>query len=118
MTVGPQKFFTSITTMHYSTLFVAALAATPQILAQPVAGGKNSSTIQWTNCTTPVPGACGTLTVPLDYTDASLNRTIELNMMRIDATKKPSKGSILINQGGPGADGVSFMKAYGPLLQV
>jgi hypothetical protein len=50
---------------------------------------------------------CGTLTVPLDYTDRSNEKTISLNLIKLPAAKKPSKGSILFNFGGPGGDGLT-----------
>lgn len=104
--------------MRFSNLTISALLAVPFVVAQPYDKGQNISTIQWTNCTTLLPGACGTLTVPLDYTNASSGRTLNLSMVRIDAVVKPSKGSILINQGGPGLEGVEFTKSFARILQV
>lgn len=46
---------------------------------------------------------CSTLPVPLDYTNSS-STTIDLPILRIPATEQPSKGSVLFNFGGPGAE--------------
>ena len=49
---------------------------------------------------------CATLEVPLDYTNSSDGRTVKLDLIRAKATKKPFKGSVLFNPGGPGVSGV------------
>ncbi|RFN46292.1 hydrolase or acyltransferase (alpha/beta hydrolase superfamily) [Fusarium flagelliforme] len=49
---------------------------------------------------------CATLEVPLDYMNSSDVRTIKLDLIRAKATKKPFKGSVLFNPGGPGGSGV------------
>lgn len=63
-------------------------------------------TIQWGNCTfngtTPV--ECANLMVPLDYTDPSSNRTLNLEILRSRAPVQPSMGSIFFNFGGPGLE--------------
>lgn len=103
--------------MRYTTLHTLPLLAGSSVLAQPFESPQNTSSIQWTNCTTTLPGACGTLTVPLDYTNTSSGRTLNLSLFRLDAKFKPSKGSILVNQGGPGGDGVTFVQGAGALIQ-
>lgn len=45
---------------------------------------------------------CGSLNVPLDYTDLHGER-LDLALFKINATEPPSLGSVLINFGGPGA---------------
>jgi pimeloyl-ACP methyl ester carboxylesterase len=78
------------------------------------------SSIKWTNCTTklPVPGLCGTLVVPLDYTDATSNATLSLSLFKVEAAIEPSKGSILTNPGGPGNSGVEFLQANADVMLV
>ncbi|KAI1453717.1 alpha/beta-hydrolase [Annulohypoxylon moriforme] len=49
-----------------------------------------------------VPVQCSTLLVPLDYTEPNSNETLQLDIVRVPAPVKPSKGSILFNFGGPG----------------
>lgn len=67
-----------------------------------------AETIQWQPCTeaafrnsTP-PLRCANLTVPLDYTIADSNATVDLQLLKVSATNGPSKGSIILNFGGPG----------------
>ncbi|KAF2671605.1 hypothetical protein BT63DRAFT_397980 [Microthyrium microscopicum] len=73
-----------------------------------------SNVIHWGPCDTsfetakPIPSYpidCANLTVPLDYTNPNSTATINLELLRIPAYKKPSNGSILFNFGGPGDDG-------------
>jgi hypothetical protein len=42
----------------------------------------------------------------LDYTSASNGETIQLDLIKAKATKKPYLGSVLYNPGGPGGSGV------------
>ncbi|KAH7095369.1 proteinase [Paraphoma chrysanthemicola] len=108
--------------MRSSSLWNVFLLELPFALAYPHQNQKsqNISSISWSNCTFPLatPGACGTLKVPLDYTHSSSKETLDLQFVRADAVKKPSRGSILINQGGPGLDGQQFTATFGAALQV
>jgi hypothetical protein len=77
--------------------------------------------IQWSPCNetdlaSTMALECGTLRVPLDYTDPSSNATLELELARIPASVQPSKGSILTNFGGPGMPGRSGLASLGPIL--
>jgi hypothetical protein len=72
--------------------------------------------IQWGPCnfeTGEVPVQCGKLAVPLDYTDENNCQTIDLDLIKLPATQQPAKGSILLNFGGPGGDGLHNMLSYG-----
>ena len=60
---------------------------------------------------------CGTLEVPLDYTDKSSDKTLSLEIIKVPALKKPKLGSILFNWGGPGGDGLVNMASASPLVQ-
>lgn len=75
--------------------------------------------IRWGPCsieTGGLPVQCGNLTVPLDYTNKSRTDTIELNLIKLPAKQQPApKGSILLNFGGPGANGVESFISYVPL---
>ena len=51
---------------------------------------------------------CATLTVPLDYADASKG-TIDLNMKRRPASGNDRVGSLLVNPGGPGVAGTTLV---------
>ncbi|CAI4212347.1 unnamed protein product [Parascedosporium putredinis] len=59
--------------------------------------------------------SCSKLNVPLDYTDKSSNKTLELDLIKYPAQNGPSQGSILLNFGGPGQDGLNSMVAYAPI---
>ncbi|KAF5245551.1 hypothetical protein FANTH_7303 [Fusarium anthophilum] len=72
--------------------------------------------IEWTRCNLGIPDykkyeknkafECGTLDVPLDYTDKFDTNTTTLKLIKLKASKKSPKGSIIVNFGGPGASGV------------
>ena len=69
--------------------------------------GVTASKIQWLPCSgtefnTSLTLECGTWRVPLDYTQPNNNQTLDLEILRIPAAVKPSRGSILFNFGGPG----------------
>lgn len=79
-------------------------------LMSAVAMAECKGTVTWGECDPEFqsdnwPLECGTLQVPLDYTDPSSNRTIELKLLRALAAEQPSKGSVLTNFGGPGVVG-------------
>lgn len=95
-----------------SLLFLLSAAAT-QAIPQPRNEG-----IQWGPCehdTGDLPLECGKLAVPLDYTDDSSDETLDLALIKYPAPSGPSKGSILLNFGGPGQDGLNNMVDYVPL---
>lgn len=76
--------------------------------------------IDWADCdidSALLPLQCGTLMVPLDYTDENSEERLRLNLVRLPAATSPSKGSILLNAGGPGAPGVAELAAFAPFLQ-
>ncbi|KAF1949635.1 alpha/beta-hydrolase [Byssothecium circinans] len=93
-----------------------SLLALPAALAAP-STKPPTNTIKWTQCAKnlTVPSECGTITVPLDYSGKLSNKTLELSMLKIKAVKKPFKGSILINPGGPGAgnEATTFLQGLG-----
>lgn len=70
---------------------------------------RQEKSIKWTDCEYPWdttrPIACAKLAVPLDYTDDG-SPDLELDLVKIPATKQPVLGSMLINPGGPGVSGV------------
>ena len=76
-----------------------------------------SNSLQWGPCNlnTTLPVQCAKLAVPLDYTDKSCNKTLDLDVIKYPAQKGPSKGSIMLNFGGPGQDGLNSMLDYAPL---
>lgn len=52
---------------------------------------------------------CALLAVPLDYTNIDSSPTIDLQLVKLAAAEGPSKGSVLVNPGGPGESGVEFL---------
>ena len=66
-----------------------------------------SQTLEWQDC-----GGgfdCTSVTSPLDWENPSESQTIELSIVRHQATGT-SRGSLLTNPGGPGASGVDFIR--------
>ncbi|KAJ9610427.1 hypothetical protein H2200_005204 [Cladophialophora chaetospira] len=55
------------------------------------------------------PFKCANFSVPLDYTKPKSTKTLDLTLVRVDATRKPVKGSVLFNPGGPGTSGLNFV---------
>lgn len=103
-----------------STFMILSLGSSLLFAGQSAATAisTRASTLQWGNCTTlntTLPVQCAKLPVPLDYTNASSNATLELDLIRYPATNGPSKGSVLLNFGGPGQDGLNSMLGYAPI---
>lgn len=55
---------------------------------------------------------CAKLKVPLDYTDPNCDE-LELQLLKVNATKEPVLGSVLLNPGGPGSSGVEDVAKKG-----
>ncbi|KAI1385783.1 alpha/beta-hydrolase [Hypoxylon trugodes] len=75
-------------------------------LAQPY----GTSKIQWGPCNKTevpyeVPVECAAIDVPFDYTQSNSSETLQLDLVKVAAVVQPSKGSILLNFGGPGGTG-------------
>lgn len=99
-----------------SSLLLLLSAAATQAIPQPLVP-KNEG-IQWGPCeikTKGLPVECGKVTVPLDYTDTSSNQTLDLAVIKYPAQNGPSQGSIMLNFGGPGQDGLNSMISYAPI---
>ncbi|KAK8047277.1 hypothetical protein PG996_015341 [Apiospora saccharicola] len=79
----------------------------------------NHTTIHWGPCpggAAAAPIVCGELPVPLDYTSNQTGEMLTLQLTKVPATAQPSRGSILLNFGGPGNDGRTLLAQYAPLL--
>lgn len=91
------------------------VAATPVGLQHPIHHG-----ITWRPCglglNETAPMSCGSLAVPLDYTDTSSNKKLMLELLKVDAVNSPSRGSILFNFGGPGASGKADLAYFAGML--
>lgn len=92
-------------------LFILFLKASLTWAALDQRQASTDNAIQWFECeqngTWPL--TCGTLAVPLDYTNTSSGRMLNLDLIKINATKGTSRGSILFNPGGPGQGGREFL---------
>jgi hypothetical protein len=73
--------------------------------------------IRWGPCDfdilgVPIPFECGKMMAPLDYTNKESDKMVDIQILRLKATKQPSKGSIFFNFGGPGAAGIDEFGAF------
>ena len=96
-------------------LIVAAAIAAALLAAGPAsARAPEQSSLQWNGC-----GGgfqCSNLTVPLDYSDASVGN-IKLALIRLPATNQSGKiGSLLVNPGGPGASAIDFLRLWAQVV--
>ncbi|KAH7396098.1 Alpha/Beta hydrolase protein [Pyrenochaeta sp. MPI-SDFR-AT-0127] len=91
---------------------------------------RNETSLKWTPCNLDfppshqqivsahgVPVLCATVQVPLDYTNNQNGKTIDLQLIKVEATEKPFKGSIIMNPGGPGLSGVDEISKKGPMYR-
>ncbi|WP_330455951.1 alpha/beta fold hydrolase [Streptomyces sp. NBC_00820] len=96
------------------TLLGAGLPAVAAGRAEPDLSRFYGQKVTWAACTDPnAPDdlQCGKVTVPLDYARPGAG-TLDLALARYRATG-PSRGSVLLNFGGPGAPGVSQLAGQG-----
>jgi pimeloyl-ACP methyl ester carboxylesterase len=101
---------------------VLQLGLAAAALASPLAsrGQDKGSGITWGSCPfadkVPGPIECGTLKVPLDYTNPESGDMVELKLSKVPASNGPSKGSILFNFGGPGYEAIMTLGVIKPQL--
>lgn len=83
-----------------------------------------ADSIQWAPCQidfgtledqVKIPLDCAKLNVPLDYTKPDCPEKLSLQLIKINATKAPFRGSVIFNPGGPGDTGVLDLATRGPL---
>ncbi|KAF0691577.1 Aste57867_17245 [Aphanomyces stellatus] len=89
---------------------LVALAAISTLLSTPaIASGASDDPFHWQPCSD-APSSpsiqCGFLTVPLNYINTHTNETIDIAVRRVQVPQ--SKGTILLNPGGPGSPGTSM----------
>lgn len=109
-----------------------ALLFSSYAFASPIGDnyGPSNSSLTWTPCDLDFPASqqaiidahgaplfCATLKVPLDYTNPKSAATLDLQLIKVEATKQPVKGSIIMNPGGPGASGVKEISEKGPMYR-
>lgn len=106
--------------MFSSIALISAVSLFPSIEALPQSRSSIPSdrTISWRSCpevaeqvreanpasSIPLPFDCASLTVPLDYTNTSAG-TLDLALIKVNASEQPALGSVLWNPGGPGSTG-------------
>lgn len=98
---------------------VLATAASAAPLSPRQAGNATSGTIEWGPCTFngTLPILCGSLAVPLDYSDSRDTRTINLDLVKVPAINGPVRGSIQFNFGGPGYESIRSLASLADYLQ-
>jgi len=84
---------------------------------------EGASKVVWSPCNegefdTTLKVDCSNVTVPLDYTQPKSNKTLNLEIVRVPATVKPSKGSIFLLFGGPGYEARQHLVYYGANLSL
>lgn len=102
---------------HLVPLLALSFLCTTEALPHDGPKASQSRTIGWHPCpdvatevsealgvSIPLPFDCASLPVPLDYSNQE-SGTLELALVRVNATKEPVLGSILWNPGGPGGTG-------------
>ena len=98
---------------------VVVLSLTLSVLpAQAMQAAPSVPKISWSPCYRDFgfPFECGTVQVPLDYSNASA-ATISIAVVRLLAGDPAHKvGSIFFNPGGPGGSGVDFLLFAGPYV--
>lgn len=60
---------------------------------------------------------CGTLDVPLDYTDQGSTKTLTLDIAKVPGTETPRGKSVLLNFGGPGEPSLTALANAAGQLQ-
>src|ERR1700680_574498 len=96
------------------TIFATACSGNSPTSSKPSPTPLTTGSVAWTDC-----GAgfqCGTVQVPLDYSHPDAG-TIGIAVNRAPATDQANRiGSLLINPGGPGVSGVTFLRDDLPAL--
>ena len=90
---------------------IAAVGASTAVLGVSSAAAQpdDRGQLVWQPCRASSDAECARLTVPLDDTDPSDSRTIDLALSRVRARDPEHRiGSLLVNPGGPGAPGAAF----------
>lgn len=101
-------------------LLALAAAATAVVASPaPLAAREDAKKIEWGDCDILSRSddiECGNLEVPRDYTDNGDDaKTLKLSLAKVPAPNE-SKGSILLNFGGPGSASIPTLSSIAPLL--
>ena len=106
--------------MKYTSTILHASLLAAVTYANPISSSASThhKGIKWAPCNitdATMPIECATLKVPLDYTDKKCNETMDLELQRVKAKGK-SRGSVLLNFGGPGGTGVEDIAVFGNII--
>ena len=89
-------------------ILAAFLVVLTVLAAAAPAAARPPATIEWQPCADNPTAQCGTLSVPIDWTDPYSPR-IDLAVARRPATDPARRiGALIVNPGGPGGSGVDF----------
>jgi pimeloyl-ACP methyl ester carboxylesterase len=97
---------------------ICLLAGVLVVGGPPATAGSPSGAIQWRPCFQQpgLPFECGTLEVPLDYSNPAA-RTILISMSKLPAADQRHRiGTLFLNPGGPGGSGFDFALGVAPYL--
>lgn len=87
-------------------MIALSLVASATILSYP-SFGATTAALKWTKCDTKF--KCAVLQVPTDYSNPS-DGSLGISVIELPATGASPLGDIVINPGGPGASGISFLE--------
>lgn len=62
------------------------------------------------------PVDCATIDVPLDYSDEN-SQTLQIQLVKVNATTQPPKGRVVFAPGGPGNSGVEEVAKFGSVYR-
>lgn len=100
------------------TLAISTFVLSALVMAEVVAGGiifqpcpELNANISAITGRTGTPFDCAQLPVPLDYTDPN-SPALSISVFRVNATKEPVLGSIIMNFGGPGGAGAENLPTW------
>ena len=96
---------------HGAAPFLASTALLGICAAHPLR--PRQTELQWGPCefdfNATIPVECSTLDVPLDWTKEDSSESLELELLRVKASKQPTLGSVIFNPGGPSALGTRYV---------
>ncbi|RGP64967.1 hydrolases or acyltransferase [Fusarium sporotrichioides] len=106
---------------------ISYLLIVPLSLAIGLPRNDNVDGLDWKPCDLPFPKSrqerikeaidCATIKVPLDYTNPKSGGEIDLQLIKVNATRQPARASVIFNPGGPGSSGVEEVAVLGPMYR-
>uniref|UniRef100_A0A0C4BL31 Peptidase S33 tripeptidyl aminopeptidase-like C-terminal domain-containing protein n=1 Tax=Fusarium oxysporum (strain Fo5176) TaxID=660025 RepID=A0A0C4BL31_FUSOF len=106
---------------------ISFLLLIPLSLAIVLPRNDNVDGLDWKPCDLPFPKSrqeqikeaidCATIKVPLDYTNPKSGGEIDLQLIKVNATRQPARASVIFNPGGPGSSGIEEVAVLGPMYR-